>query len=78
MARIRLRIEDEAGQALGVERVYELGGALRTLAEIEGAVEKFRGVALAELEADFLVAAQAARIALEKKEASYSVMGGRR
>ena len=67
MARIRLRVEDEMGQALGQERVYELGSELRTLAEIEGAVEEFRCAALVELEADFLAAAQTARIAVEKK-----------
>ncbi len=78
MARIRLRVEAELGQALGAERVYEWGSELRTLAEIEGAVEQFRRTALVELEEAFRLAALAARIVVEKKAATYSATGGRR
>jgi hypothetical protein len=48
MTRARVVMEDQAGQPIGEERIYELEEGSRTLAEIEGAVERFRRAALVE------------------------------
>ena len=70
MARVRVMLEDDAGQSIGQvrERVYPLAVGSGTLAEIEGAVEHFKQEALVELEAELLHAAQRERMAEEKKE----------
>jgi hypothetical protein len=70
MARIRIILEDNEGRELaGAEpRVYELGGELGNLHEIEGALERFRRQVLPELTAELLGEAQAAELKGQKKE----------
>jgi len=70
MARVRVMLEDDAGQQIGEvrERVYVLAVGSGTLSEIEGAVEQFKQEALVELEAELQHAAQRERIAEGKKE----------
>lgn len=69
MARIRIVLEDDDGREMaGTQaRVYELGRALGTLHEIEGALEQFRHRALPELTAELLAEAQEAALKDQKK-----------
>jgi len=72
MARIRIILEDDNGREVaGTEpRIYELGVGLDNLHEIEGALERFRRLALPELTAELLAEAQAAQTKDPKKETS--------
>jgi len=65
MAKIRLIVEDDEGNQ--TEQTFLLEGDLEHLDGIESAVEDFRLDALPKIEKALLEAAQAKRIAQEKK-----------
>jgi hypothetical protein len=70
MATIKITIQDDLGNAIDkiADREYQLDLGKATLAEIEGAVEEFKKRALADIEKDLLVTAQAKFVEEEKKE----------
>jgi hypothetical protein len=79
MARIKITIQDDGEKVIGetAEKEYQVDLGKATLAEIEGAVEDFKKRALADIEKELLMAAQARFVEEQKKEKGSSVMGQR-
>lgn len=79
MARIKITIQDDWGKVIGetAEKEYQVDWGKATLAEIEGVAEDFKKRALADIEKELLMAAQARFVEEQKKEKGSSVMGQR-